>query len=102
MLCRLIRFNRKLQRFLRRAVIAVAERLTRRVRVLWHAHLEKVATNAAYAAATAAVLGGVLGVIPVRDVLAAVMAAAFGVYIKGTQHAAAMSGRWEDPWDKFA
>jgi hypothetical protein len=67
--------------------IEPVEGAVRRLRRLWRAHLDCVASNPGYAAATAAVLAGALGLMAARDVLAAVLAAAFGVCLRGTREA---------------
>jgi hypothetical protein len=95
---RLIGFARGVQDILTRAVRAVTDWLSSRLRRARNAHLDAVANNAAYAAATAAVLGGVLGLIPARDVLAAILAAVPGVYARRFG-AAGTTNRWPDPWD---
>ncbi len=54
-----------------------------RWRRVWPAHVERVATDPVYAAAAAAVLAGMLGVLPPREVLVAVLAAAIRVLLRG-------------------
>lgn len=80
--------------------VAAVDWLGRRLRPVWAAHRDKVATNAAYASATAAVLAGLLGLLSPRDVIAAVLAAALGVYLRGSRDAGgAMEQRHLGPWD---
>lgn len=86
----------------RRAIRAAADWIGRRLRSLWSEHLDKVTHNAAYAAATATVLSGVLGLIPLRDVLGTVLAAALGVWLQGGRHFGTSGNsmtRWDDPYD---
>ena len=62
----------------------------------WRVHLERVASSPGYAAATAAVLAGGLGLMKPRDVIAAVLAGLLGVYVRGTRDAGgALPGRYD-------
>jgi hypothetical protein len=84
----LIRFARSASR---RAVRA-AEVLAGRIAVAWRSHLERVNCKPGYAAATAAVLAGALGLITAHEVVAAVLAGLLGVYLRGTQEAGGAMG----------
>jgi len=87
MLCTLIRLARQAQRIIARTARALIDAAACRLRDLWQTHLNRVGGNAGYAAATAAVLAGGLGLLPARDVIAAVLAAAFGVYLRDSRTA---------------
>jgi predicted lysophospholipase L1 biosynthesis ABC-type transport system permease subunit len=50
-----------------------------RLRTAWLEHRVRVSPYAAYATVTVAVLAGLLGLMPMRDVIAAVVAAALGI-----------------------
>lgn len=102
MLCSFIRLVRTVEHRVGRAIRSAADWIGRRLRTLWSEHLDRVTHNAAYAAATAAVLSGVLGLIPLRDVLGTVLAAALGVWLKGGRHFGTSGDsmtRWDEPWD---
>ena len=64
------------------AVTGIATRLVGRWRRAWPAHVARVATDPAYAAAAAAILAGMLGLIQPREVLAAVLTAAISVLLR--------------------
>ena len=71
---------------LRRLVAAVSG-LTMRLmgwwrRRAWPSHLDRVATDPAYAAAAAAILAGLLGLVPPREVIVAVLAAAISLILR--------------------
>lgn len=85
MFCTLLRLDKKAVNTIRQKALAAPRWLELRVRRPSTAHRDTVASNVSYAAATAAVLGGLLGLVSARDVLAAVLAAAFGVYLRGTR-----------------
>jgi hypothetical protein len=51
-------------------------------RKAWPAHLERVASNPAYAAAAAAILAGMLGLLPAREVTAAVLTVTVGALLR--------------------
>jgi hypothetical protein len=48
----------------------------------WPSHLDRVATDPAYAAAAAAILAGLLGLVPPREVIVAVLAAAISLILR--------------------
>ena len=64
------------------AVTGLAMKLVGRWRGAWPAHVDRVATDPVYAAAAAAILAGMLGVLPPREVLVAVLAAAISVLLR--------------------
>jgi hypothetical protein len=99
MLCRLIRLARGVQDVLSRAAGAVTDWLGQRLRRAGTgtAHLDMVESNVGYAAAIAAVLGGLLGLVPARDVLAAILAAVLGAFLRRAG-ASSTTNRWTDPW----
>ena len=66
-------------------VARLAKRAMERLRSLWRRHLASVAGNAGYAAATAAVLAGALGLLPGKEVVAAILAALLGIYLRDTR-----------------
>lgn len=94
MLCCLVGLLRKVDE----ATTRTLRRVVRVARRLWRGHVDRAATDAAYAAAAAAVIGGLLGFVPARDVIAAVLAAALGIYINGPRPAGGLA-RALDPWD---
>ncbi|HEY2299780.1 MAG TPA: hypothetical protein VGH43_18765 [Jatrophihabitans sp.] len=94
MLCCLAGLARKVDEVITRTVRRVACAARR----LWRGHVDRAATNAAYAAAAAAVIGGLLGFVPARDVIAAILTAVFGIYINGARPAGGLA-RAVDPWD---
>ena len=98
MLCNLVRLVKKVQGVVLRAVSVLARRLGRRARRAWKAHRERVATDPAYAALTALVLGWLLGTVPLTDLRAAVLAAALGVYMNATGQGRG-DGGWNYEWD---
>jgi len=81
MFCALIRIARKVNRWVVRTATAIA----RRIASVWRWHLHRVADNPGYAAATAAVVAGTLGLMSKHEVLAAVLAAVAGVFVRGVQ-----------------
>jgi len=83
MFCALIRIARKVNRW----VVRTGKAIARRVADAWRWHLGRVADNPGYAAATAAVVAGTLGLMSKHDVLAAVLAAVAGVFVRGVQEA---------------
>jgi hypothetical protein len=83
MFCALIRIARKVNRW----VVRTGKAIARRVAEAWRWHLDRVADNPGYAAATAAVVAGTLGLMSKHDVLAAVLAAVAGVFVRGIQEA---------------
>jgi hypothetical protein len=99
MLCCLVRIVKKVQRVVVRTVSVLARNLSYWARRAWKAHRERVATDATYAALTALALGGMLGTVPFTEVLAAVLAAALGVYMNAAGPGG--RGRWNrnDDWD---
>ena len=80
---------------LRRVTDAVhvnLDRLSERLRRVWRGHRSSVANDAAYATAVAAVIGGLLGLVTLRDVVAAVLAAAVSTFANGERgHRSAVS-----------
>ena len=56
--------------------------LVGRWRRVWPAHVNRVAQDPSYAAAVGAVLAGMLGLLRVREVLAAVLTAAISVLLR--------------------
>jgi len=95
----MIRLVRKINEVVSRAARAAATWLARRLRKLWAEHIDRLSNNAAYAAAAGAIVGGLLGFMPARDVLAAVLAAVLGVSINGARPTRSAMNRWTDPWD---
>jgi hypothetical protein len=83
MFCVLIRNARNVNGWLVRAAKAIA----RRVAAAWRHHLAHVAGNPGYAAATAAVVAGALGLMSKHDFLAATLAGLLGVFVRGTAEA---------------
>jgi hypothetical protein len=96
---RLIRIARKVNR----CVVRTAKAIARRVAEAWRRHLDRVASDPGYAAATAAVVAGAFGLMSKRDVLAAVLAGLLGVCVRGTQKAggAMRSGSFRDETDLY-
>ena len=83
MFCALIRIARKVNRW----VVRTFKAIVRRVADAWRHHLDRVASDPGYAAATAAVVAGAFGLMSKRDVRAAVLAGVLGVSVRGTQEA---------------
>ena len=100
MLSDLTRCVRAVTTFVRRAAKAVVRVLDQRVRTAWVQHRARVSTNTAYATATVAVLGGLLGLIPARDVLAAMAAAALGILVNSGRRSNGPHDLAVDPWDR--
>jgi hypothetical protein len=96
MFCALIRIARKVNRWVVRTATAIA----RRVAAAWRRHLDQVAGTPGYAAATAAVVAGALGMSK-HDVLAAVLAGLLGVYVRGTQEAGGAMRRATSDYDVY-
>ena len=65
----------------------------------WPAHLERVASNPAYAAAAAAILAGMLGLLPAREVIAAVLAAVISALLREGARSEGPGSRRVDPRD---
>ncbi len=63
------------------------------------AHVERVAANPAYAAAAAAILVGMLGLLPAREVIAAVLAAAISALLREGAGSEGPRSRRVDPRD---
>src|SRR5664279_1199978 len=100
MLCCLVRIVKKVERMVMQAVSVLARNVCFRARRAWKAHRERVATDAAYAALTVMVLGGLLGTVPLTEVFAAVLAAALGVFMSATGPGRGRGNRnWNDEWD---
>lgn len=74
-------------------------RVAERLRRAWSAHGARVATDASYAAVTAVVLARFLCLVPVGDVIAAVLAALLGVYMTGVNKYRPDVSRWTNDWD---
>ena len=79
----LIRLCKRVCTPVTKSVVVVFRHVARRVQRAWQTHGTRVATDSVYAAVTAVVLGGVLGVVPLKEVLSALLAAALGVFAKG-------------------
>src|SRR5664279_2446398 len=99
MLCNLARLVKKVKRVVLRAASVLGRNLGHRAKRAWKAHRERVATDATYAALTAMVLGALLGTVPFTEVLAAVLAAALGVYVSATGPGRGHGGRHWNEWD---
>jgi hypothetical protein len=99
MLSTLIGIARAMERAAARVIQKVGDWVARRLTGVWATHLERVAGNAGYAAATAAVVAGVLGLMSARDVLAAVIAGALGIYLRGAHEAGGAIARPSSRWD---
>jgi hypothetical protein len=65
----------------------------------WPAHVEWVASNPAYAAAAAAILAGMLGLLPAREALAAVLAASISALLREGAGGEDSGSRRVDPRD---
>jgi hypothetical protein len=98
MFCCLVRIYRKVKQVIVRAATVLAWRTEQRVRQAWRAHGVRVASNATYAAVTATVLAGVLGLVPVKDVLSAVLGAVLGYASTQRGTGRRMTGSWSDDW----
>ena len=99
MLRYLIRVAKRIGRTIARAVTAFAKHITERLHRAWDSHGQRVATDATYAAVTATLLGWTLGLIPVKDVLSAVLTAVFGVYTANRHSHTRDAQRWSDDWE---
>ena len=99
MSCRLIRLARKIDQAFTSKLRAFARLVATLIRRAWQDHLDRAANNAAYATAAVAVVGGLLGIVPARDVIAAVFAALLGLYIKGITQTVGAIQPIVDPWD---
>ena len=99
MFCALIGIARTVNRW----VVRTAKAIARRVAEAWRWHLDRVASDPGYAAATAAVVAGAFGLMSKRDVLAAVLAGVAGVFIRGIQEAggAMRSASFRDETDLY-
>ncbi len=93
-----VRLWKQVKRIIRRVVRGAAERIEVRVRRVWAAHRARVARDATYAAVTATVLAGALGLVPITDVLSAVLAAVLGVFANQRGRSRAMSSWNDDDW----
>jgi hypothetical protein len=82
-----------------RAVTALAKHIAERLCRAWKLHGQWVATDAVYAAVTATVLAGILGLVPVTDVLSAVLSAVFGVHMSHRHGQHRDTKRWSDDWE---
>ena len=65
----------------------------------WPAHLERVATDPAYAAGAAAILAGMLGLLPAREVIAAVLTVAISALLRERAGGEGPRSRRVDPQD---
>jgi hypothetical protein len=92
MLCFVVKGLERIRRLAVRIVKAVVARIEDRVRRLWRGHGHRMKSDASYAAAAAVVLGSVFGVVPVKDAVAAVLAALLGIAMSGR------SGRTRDTY----
>jgi len=79
------------------AVTGLAMRLAGRWRRAWPADAERVATDPVYAAAAAAILAGMLGVLPPREVLVTVLATAINLLLRSRPDAGGSSEGSVDP-----
>ena len=95
----LIRVAKKIIKTVTRAATAVAKWIAQCLRRAWKSHGDRVATDAVYAAVTATLLAGLLGLIPVTDVLAAVLSAVFGVHMTSRHGHSRDVNRWNEDWD---
>jgi hypothetical protein len=95
----LIRVAKTIANAITRTVTALAKRIAQRLRRAWASHGERVATDATYAAVTATVLAGFLGLVPIKDVLSAVMAGVLGVYMTSRHGRGRDVNRWNEDWD---
>ncbi len=95
----LIRVAKTITNTITRTVSAFAKRIAQHLRRAWASHGERVATDATYAAVTATVLAGFLGLVPVKDVLSAVLAGVLGVYMTSRHGHSRDVNRWNEDWD---
>jgi hypothetical protein len=65
----------------------------------WPGHLNRVAKDPAYAAAAAAILAGMLGLLPAREVIAAVLAASISALLREGAGGEGAGSRRVDPRD---
>jgi hypothetical protein len=94
-----VRMVTRIGKAIARAVTAFARRIAMRLRRAWKFHGERVATDAVYAEVTATVLAGLLGLIPVKDVLSTISAAVFGgVCMNDRRRQTRATPRWSDNW----
>jgi hypothetical protein len=105
MFCTVIKTLRRINTVVVRAATDLANRVGAAVRRLWRRHGRRVATDPAYAGATAVVISSCLGFVPVKDAIAAVVALLLGVHVNSrrTQHRDSYSSgvsRWDSAdWD---
>ena len=98
MLCCLVRLYKKIKRLLTRVAKAVARSAEQHLRQAWAGHHERVVTNTTYAAVTATMLAGALGLVPVKDVLSAVLGAVLGVYATSQRGRNRGANTWSADW----
>ena len=96
MLSRLLRCARKMAATIVRAVAQAVGWWRGKA---WSAHVERVASNPAYAAAAAAILAGLLGLLPAREVIAAVLTVAISVLLRDRADGESPRSRRFDPRD---
>jgi hypothetical protein len=98
-----VRLYKKAKKIVQRVAAVVLQRADERLRQAWVTHGAKVKTDATYAAVVTVVLSGIFGVVPVRDVAAAILAGLLGVFVNSRQNRnASHISRWDDgrdPWD---
>lgn len=86
----------------KRRLVTLINRVEARVRRLWRRHLSATRVNPVYAAAVAALIGGALGFVPGRDVLAAVLAAALGLlHTIAPSSAGSMRPAVDEVWARY-
>lgn len=100
-LTRLTGLGKQLTASILRGAHAAIGRIKRTVRGAWRHHHLRVTTNAAYAAAAAAVLSGLLGFTGYRDVLAAVLTAVFGVHVHRSTGTSTVMTALHDEWEEY-
>jgi hypothetical protein len=81
MFCNMIKIWKRIRKVVVTAATVLANKIEAAVRRLWRRHGSRVASDPAYAAATAVVISSCLGFVPAKDAIAAVVALLLGVHL---------------------
>lgn len=95
----MVRLYKKAKTTVVRAVTVLVRRVDDWLRRACSRHGSRLKTDATYAEVTAIVLSGLFGVVPVKDVVATVLAALLGVFANSRQARISHVSRYDDPWD---
>jgi hypothetical protein len=100
MFCKMIKAWKRANKVVVWVATALANRIEAALRQLWRRHVRRVATDPAYASATAVVLSSCLGFVPAKDAIAAVVALLLGLHLNSRRtHQRDSYGSGVSRWD---